>query len=202
MADPLTVACPDCAVPADTGCRFSDADWQRSDGLAVFHAERRRIADLRALEHGTCALCGQPMVRGSVEGAPVDAWHHQEADAAACPAFPSPQEDWNGYATLVNLGLSPGHPGVEHFVPTPETPDALLGVVTPPETDSAGVPLADQPPGTWDRADYEGGDPDTGPIPVCPECRNGKHPNCDGTAWDVDADAPTSCRCSHGSHRG
>ena len=32
-----------------------------------------------------------------------------------------------------------------------------------------------------------------------PECRDGKHPNCDGQAWDDDADELTACRCScHG----
>lgn len=267
MADALTVPCPDCQAPAGTPC-YGHLDRP--------HGDRERVADLRALEHGTCALCGQPMVRGSVEDAPVDAWHHLPEDAAACPRFPDPHQDWNGYATMINLGLSPGHPGVEHFVPagettdaTPETadlteegrrlaseredliaagvPSSLLGVPLAPdlptvqetldqdrarrtapreawdaqredasqqaheavvrealerETDSAGVPLADDPPGTWDRSDYEGGDPSTGPLPVCPECRAGKHPNCDGTAWDPDADAPTSCRCPHGSHRG
>jgi hypothetical protein len=30
---------------------------------------------------------------------------------------------------------------------------------------------------------------------VCPECRAGKHPNCDGTAWDDDADSLTGCSC-------
>ena len=32
-------------------------------------------------------------------------------------------------------------------------------------------------------------------APVCPECRNGKHGNCDGTAWDDHEDAPASCSC-------
>ena len=33
---------------------------------------------------------------------------------------------------------------------------------------------------------------------ACPECRAGKHRNCDGTAWDQAADAPTPCPCQCG----
>lgn len=33
--------------------------------------------------------------------------------------------------------------------------------------------------------------------PVCPECRDGKHANCDGTAWDDHTDQPTHCACGH-----
>lgn len=32
---------------------------------------------------------------------------------------------------------------------------------------------------------------------TCPECRAGKHRNCDGQAWDDAADAPTACACEH-----
>lgn len=28
-----------------------------------------------------------------------------------------------------------------------------------------------------------------------PECRDGKHANCDGSAWDDEADELTSCTC-------
>lgn len=31
---------------------------------------------------------------------------------------------------------------------------------------------------------------------VCPECRQGKHVNCDGEAWDTEADQPTTCACA------
>lgn len=34
-------------------------------------------------------------------------------------------------------------------------------------------------------------------LPCCPECRDGKHGNCDGTAWDNVRDRPTDCRCDH-----
>ena len=32
---------------------------------------------------------------------------------------------------------------------------------------------------------------------TCPECVNGKHGNCDGSAWDDAADAATACTCTH-----
>lgn len=31
--------------------------------------------------------------------------------------------------------------------------------------------------------------------PICPECRDGKHKNCDGTAWDFVADELVDCGC-------
>lgn len=34
-------------------------------------------------------------------------------------------------------------------------------------------------------------------ISICPECRAGKHVNCDGQAWDSEKDEPTVCACSH-----
>lgn len=35
----------------------------------------------------------------------------------------------------------------------------------------------------------------------CPECRAGKHGNCDGQAWDYVADVPAACPCAGGGHR-
>jgi hypothetical protein len=36
------------------------------------------------------------------------------------------------------------------------------------------------------------------PAPaVCRECAEGKHQNCDTTAWSDEADAPTACSCTH-----
>jgi len=32
-------------------------------------------------------------------------------------------------------------------------------------------------------------------VPVCPECRAGKHGNCDGTALDTKTDEITTCIC-------
>lgn len=38
--------------------------------------------------------------------------------------------------------------------------------------------------------------------PICPECRDGKHRNCDGTAWHEEMDVRTRCRCEHGKGGG
>lgn len=45
-------------------------------------------------------------------------------------------------------------------------------------------------------------DDDTQPIALrfCPECAAGKHQNCDGTAWDHEADEPTTCTCPAAEH--
>lgn len=134
MADPLTVPCPDCGVPTGVECQTS------IDYLTGAHADRRRTADLRALEHGTCALCGQPMVRGTVEGSPADAWHPDETDAAACPPIPDPRTDWNGYAEAVNAAALHGHPGLEHFTPACDHPE-----VPPVSTWDADVAAWDCP---------------------------------------------------------
>jgi hypothetical protein len=34
------------------------------------------------------------------------------------------------------------------------------------------------------------------PAPLHPECRDGKHLNCEGGAWDDQADALTACTCA------
>lgn len=36
----------------------------------------------------------------------------------------------------------------------------------------------------------------------CPECRQGKHQRCDGTAWDYINDVPDNCRCDDQRHEG
>lgn len=48
------------------------------------------------------------------------------------------------------------------------------------EVDTVTPSLAEQPPAT------------------CPECRNGKHPNCE-PAWDPVTDTTTPCTCTHGA---
>lgn len=35
----------------------------------------------------------------------------------------------------------------------------------------------------------------------CPECQQGKHPNCDGTTWNNRTDAPDTCPCHAAGHR-
>ena len=37
-------------------------------------------------------------------------------------------------------------------------------------------------------------------VNVCPECRAGKHVNCNGQAWDDLTDKPTECACPDASH--
>lgn len=114
LVDPLDVACPDCAAPAGTPCYHSAGQVIRTH-----HAARRDSARLRSVEHGTCALCSYPMVRGhQTEGGELDAWHHDPHDAALCPRLPDPATDWEGYAAAINSGVTPGHPGIQHFRPT------------------------------------------------------------------------------------
>lgn len=36
--------------------------------------------------------------------------------------------------------------------------------------------------------------------PVCPECLQGKHGNCDGTALDEEHDEITLCACNEAGH--
>ena len=56
--DPLTVKCPDCLAPVGEDCRVDNPQ------LAEFgHAGRRDKARAFAAEEGTCALCGQRMIR-------------------------------------------------------------------------------------------------------------------------------------------
>lgn len=31
--------------------------------------------------------------------------------------------------------------------------------------------------------------------PICPECAQGKHKNCDGTAYDMESDEVVICQC-------
>lgn len=35
---------------------------------------------------------------------------------------------------------------------------------------------------------------------MCPECQQGKHGNCDGTAWDNHQDEPAPCACAAAGH--
>lgn len=37
-------------------------------------------------------------------------------------------------------------------------------------------------------------------APICPECRSGKHRNCDGSALDERADDIVECRCPPAFH--
>jgi hypothetical protein len=37
-------------------------------------------------------------------------------------------------------------------------------------------------------------------VQPCPECRAGKHANCDGRSWDFVADEPAPCPCWDADH--
>jgi hypothetical protein len=39
-------------------------------------------------------------------------------------------------------------------------------------------------------------------APTCPECEQGKHRNCDGTAWNNHADDVDACACERNHHNG
>ena len=56
------------------------------------------------LSVGTCALCGQEMLRTA-----TDCWHPWDV-AEACPP---------GDPTALPAGTSSGRPGREHFIPAP-----------------------------------------------------------------------------------
>jgi hypothetical protein len=111
-----TVPCPDCMAPADVPCRVQAG--------YPYHAARVDAAHLNAAERGTCALCSRPMVRMTRPDGTLDAFHPDPTDADACPQLPDPALNWNAYATAVNLGQSPGRPGIEHFIPAEEATDA------------------------------------------------------------------------------
>ena len=197
----LDVACPyegGCGAPAGTPCYTS------YDGET--HAERRRVAALRALDRGTCALCGRLMVRGP---APLDAGHPEDDAAATCPPLPDPRTDWNGYALATQQGLQPGHPGVKHFIPEEAIEhvqaidynevalDARIDVLHGPGAAAAiDAAIAD--------GSIFGGLDDAGPVAVevgviCPECENGKHQNCGGQALHPVTDMIVACTCEHGA---
>lgn len=187
MADPLAVSCEDCLAATNTPCVSA---YLPEAGV---HESRQRLADLRALTHGTCALCGQFMVYGTVLNQPPDAWHPDPTDAAACPPLPDPTVDWNGYADAVNAGLSPGHPGVEHFVHASRDPE---GHPCGHEDRTPGCGGCD--PGAIEYV-KDDGDPTWRKVTpaVCPECTAGKCGNCTTITLDPVLDDFTPCTCTH-----
>lgn len=192
----LTVACEDCRAPIGLPCRTG------IDGAT--HGQRRRAADLAALDRGVCRLCGRFMVAGTVEGQPRDAWHPMPADQG-CPDLPDPTQDWNKYAGMINRGLTPGHPGLEHFIPVPGIqPDDLAAAVTPAEVaacwcvkypEDAALPASALPGHTPDCPNAQP------PRHDCPECRGGKHQNCTFTIPVGDGPEVVPCSCAARSHK-
>lgn len=37
-------------------------------------------------------------------------------------------------------------------------------------------------------------------MPICPECKTGKHPNCNGVGDIADDNTLIACRCTEGIH--
>lgn len=201
--DPTSVACPDCQAPEGARCRVSEG-WP--DGTA--HAARHDSARLHAVEHGICALCSKPIVRGvREEDGPVEVWH-PDPDQSSCPPLPDPQADWNAYATAINLGLRPGFPGPEHFrplcthVPPQEDWDPDVGAWECRDCDPPQTTYRTEPTAGWTApseaitamgfeidlaretgAPPPGLDPTLGDLAaLCPECTAGKPLNCAGQA--------------------
>lgn len=44
-------------------------------------------------------------------------------------------------------------------------------------------------------------DDDEMPRTICPDCRQGKHDACVGTAWDNEMDEPAVCWCWETNHK-
>lgn len=116
--DPLTVDCPDCLAKTGHACYIGEM----YDGGS--HASRHQVAVYAALERGTCALCGQVLVRGSLPTDDrVEVYHPVQEDRAKCPPLPDPSTHWNDYAEALAAGAKPGYPGAEHFQPIVTIPD-------------------------------------------------------------------------------
>lgn len=185
-----TTACPSCMAPTGTPCT----------GSYGIHADRIDHHRLQTqLEHGTCALCGQPMVRGvRVPGGPVTAWHPAPEDQA-CPDLPDAETDWNAYAVAINLGLAPGVPDPSAFIPADllAAAETLVDSGAAPNLQAAAAALqaaldapVEQPP-VWPP------DPTSWP---CPECVAGKHGNCVGQGLHPVTDQLGPCACQQADH--
>lgn len=75
-----------------------------------------------AAQVGTCALCGQQMIK---DVDPVDAWHPYGVEFACPPEPSSTPYDVEGWQRFHDLGLRPGRPGLEYFVAEGEAVDNI-----------------------------------------------------------------------------
>lgn len=101
--NPLWVSCPDCQASIHEPC------------IGTTHASRLDRAQIaHTLQEGTCALCGERLVRYQLHGQDV-AIHPDPAHADVCPPIPDPQRDLAGWSTAINLGYEPGKPGIENW---------------------------------------------------------------------------------------
>lgn len=98
-----------------------------------------------------------------------------------------------------------GHTTADHLLPVPG-PSSPPSVELSPEAieqiqrykhgqQSDTLRGVLQPPA---RQEYEGVFP---PPEACPECVQGKHANCDGTAWDIGNDMSIECACAARRHQ-
>ncbi len=67
---------------------------------------------------GSCALCGQVMVRVIEDGIVRDVWHPWNVAQACPPEPPSRSQEWQDWYAA---GGRTGRPGHEHFRTTPAT---------------------------------------------------------------------------------
>jgi hypothetical protein len=89
----------------------------RQDSIALSIADTELITPPQPGERGTCALCGQEMIRTE-----DDCWH-PHAVAKVCPPEPSSEPyDLTGWVAFHDSGLRPGRPGREHFIPAGDSP--------------------------------------------------------------------------------
>lgn len=80
-------------------------------------------AALAAIEEGTCARCGQTMLRATrADGQVEDVWHPHDVPRA-CPEQPTDPIDADpaAWSRWYAAGNKPGRPGFEHFRPTEQT---------------------------------------------------------------------------------
>lgn len=84
--------------------------------------------------------------------------------------------------------------------------NAWLAAVRADDWDLAHAVAAVMPPGEFAAVRLAVVDVDrrfrgaAEPLQPCRECRDGKHPNCDGETWDVELDEPAPCPCAANGH--
>ena len=97
-----------------------------------------------------------------------------------------------------------GHTTADHLLPVPGpssppsvelSPEAIEQMQRYKHGQSDTLHGVLQPPA---RQEYEGVFP---PPEACPECVQGKHANCDGTAWDIGNDMSIECACAARRHQ-
>lgn len=96
------------------------------------------------------------------------------------------------------------HRCLKNGCPCPECgePEWVDGRLVYPAWPHICIHLVGTTPGLWCGACIEQRPRPAAPgIASCPECKQGKCSNCDGTTWDELADAPASCPCTDKIHQ-